>query len=57
MEFKVCRANEEITAAAQRALRQIDERDYAAEARGIGYKNIIKYGIAFKDEICFAITE
>ena len=57
MEFKVCRANEEITAAAQRALRQIDERDYAAEARGIGYKNIIKYGIAFKDKICFAITE
>lgn len=57
MEFKVCRTNEEITAAAQRALRQIDERDYAAEARGIGYKNIIKYGIAFKDKICFAITE
>ena len=57
MEFKVCRANEEITAAAQRALRQIDERDYAAEARGIGYKNIIKYGIAFKDKICFAIAE
>ena len=54
IEFKVCRANEEIDAAAQRALCQIDEKDYAAEARNQGYKNIIKYGIAFKDKLCYA---
>lgn len=57
IEFKVCRANEEIDAAAQRALCQIDEKDYAAEARNQGYKNIIKYGIAFKDKLCYAVVE
>lgn len=57
IEFKVCRANEEIDAAAQRALCQIDEKDYAAEARNQGYKNIIKYGIAFKDKLCYAAVE
>ena len=26
-------------------------------AREQGYRNIIKYGIAFKDKVCFAVTE
>ena len=57
LEFKVCRGNEPADAAAERALKQIDERDYAAEARELGYSNIIKYGIAFKGKICYAVTE
>ena len=57
LEFKVCRGNEAADAAAERALKQIDERDYAAEARELGYSNIIKYGIAFKGKICYAVTE
>ena len=56
IEFKVCGKNEAIDDAARRALKQIDERDYAAEAREQGYRNIIKYGIAFKDKVCFAVT-
>ena len=56
IEFKVCGKNEAIDDAARRALKQIDERDYAAEAREQGYRNIIKYGIAFKDKLCFAVT-
>ena len=56
LEFKVCRGNEKADDAARRALKQINERDYAAEAREQGYRNIIKYGIAFKDKVCFAVT-
>ncbi|MGN0164073.1 MAG: AAA family ATPase [Candidatus Ornithomonoglobus sp.] len=57
IEFKVCRPEEEITAVAQKALRQINDRDYAAEARNQGYKNIIKYGVAFKNKVCCAVVE
>ena len=57
IEFKVCRDNEEIDAAAERALRQINDMDYAAEAREQGYKNILKYGVAFKNKVCCAVFE
>ena len=57
MEFKVCRADEEVDTAAKRALLQINDRDYASEARNRGYRNIIKYGVAFKDKVCYAVVE
>ena len=57
LEFKVCRGNEMPDTAAKRALAQINERGYDAEARELGYRNIIKYGIAFKGKLCFAVTE
>ena len=57
MEFKVCRADEEVDTAAKRALQQINDRDYADEAKNRGYRNIIKYGIAFKDKVCYAAVE
>ncbi|MDY3031759.1 MAG: PD-(D/E)XK nuclease domain-containing protein, partial [Clostridia bacterium] len=57
IEFKVCRDNEEVDAAAERALRQINDMDYAAEAREQGYKNILKYGVAFKRKVCCAVVE
>ena len=40
--------------AAERALRQIEERGYDAEARELGYRNIIKYGVAFRGKVCYA---
>ncbi|MDD6484365.1 MAG: AAA family ATPase, partial [Clostridiales bacterium] len=57
IEFKVCRDNENADEVAKRALKQINDMDYEAEARSRGYRNIIKYGVAFKNKICFAVTE
>ena len=56
IEIRVCRPNEDIESGAKRALKQINDLDYASEARELGYKNIIKYGIAFKSKSCFAVT-
>ena len=56
LEFKVCKGSEEIDDAAERALRQIDERGYASEAAERGYRHIIKYGVAFKGKLCFAVV-
>ena len=41
--------------AAKRALEQIGERGYAAEPEARGYRNIIKYGVAFKNKLCYAV--
>ena len=57
LEFKVCRENEKANDAAERALQQINDMDYAAEAREQGYKNILKYGVAFKNKVCYAVCE
>ena len=57
LEFKVCGKNETADDAAKRALKQINDRDYASKAREDGYKNIIKYGEAFKGKMCYAIVE
>ena len=57
LEFKVCGKSETADDAAKRALKQINDRDYASKAREDGYKNIIKYGVAFKGKMCYAIVE
>lgn len=57
LEFKVCGKNETADTAAKRALKQINDRDYALKAREEGYKNIIKYGVAFKGKMCYAVSE
>lgn len=57
LEFKVCGKNETADDAAKRALKQINDRDYASKAREDGYKNIIKYGVAFKGKMCYEIVE
>ena len=54
LELKVCRGTEMPDEAAERALRQIEERGYDAEARELGYRNIIKYGVAFRGKVCYA---
>lgn len=53
----MCGKNEETATAAKRALQQINGREYDAEAKKRGYKNIIKYGVAFKGKICCAVME
>lgn len=55
LEFKICNKNEEIYAAALRALNQINERGYDADAKKQGYINILKYGVAFKGKMCCAV--
>ena len=57
LEFKVCVKNETADDATKCALKQINDRDYASKAREDGYKNIIKYGVAFKGKMCYAIVE
>ena len=57
LELKMCRDNEFIEDAAKRALNQINDKRYDAEAVQMGYKNIIKYGIAFKDKVCYSVIE
>ena len=57
LEFKVCGKNETADEAAKRALKQINDRDHESKAREDGYKNIIKYGVAFKGKMCYAIVE
>lgn len=57
LEFKVCVKNETADDATKCALKQINDRDYASKAREEGYKNIIKYGVAFKGKMCYAIVE
>ena len=57
LEFKICQDGEEPAKTAQAALDQINEKRYDAEALDRGYKNIIKYGIAFKNKVCYAVVE
>ena len=49
--------NETADDATKCALKQINDRDYASKAREEGYKNIIKYGVAFKGKMCYTIVE
>lgn len=37
-------------------MKQINNRDYASKAKEDGYKNIIKYGVAFKGKMCYAVA-
>lgn len=57
IELKLCMENEMIEDGCKRALKQINDRRYSSEAERRGYRNIIKYGIAFKDKLCGAICE
>ena len=57
LEFKIADENERIDTAAKRALAQIGEKKYDVDAIQRGYKNILKYGMAFKDKACYAVVE
>ena len=57
LEFKVCRKNEKAKDAAERALKQINDKKYDTEAKKQGYTNIIKYGVSFSGKMCYAVAE
>jgi len=51
-EFKRAKEFGGLPAACEDALRQIDEKNYAAYWNEEGYKNILKYGIGFYKKRC-----
>jgi hypothetical protein len=50
IEFKKVSAylNETLEIAADKALKQIEDKNYASELHDLGIKNIVKLGIAFE---------
>ena len=52
VEIKQVRDPDQLSAACEAALRQIDEKDYTAVLRRYRVKEIRKYGIAFWDKEC-----
>ncbi|MBQ3426573.1 MAG: AAA family ATPase [Clostridia bacterium] len=57
MELKVCKDSDVIERKCMEALKQINDKHYSREAESRGYRNIIKYGIAFDEKACGAICE
>ncbi|HBL98094.1 TPA: AAA family ATPase [Candidatus Dependentiae bacterium] len=48
IEFKKARSKETLKTTAKKAIQQIEDKNYEAELRARGVKNILKLGIAFK---------
>jgi len=51
-ELKVAKEFDKLPIACENALKQIEEKNYAADWEKDGYKNIIKYGIGFYKKRC-----
>ena len=47
MEFKISKTEKGMSAKAEEALKQIDEKKYDTRLKARGIKNILKIGIAF----------
>ena len=56
LEFKVCRNGMDEEQTAKIALEQINIKGYDEEVKAEGYRNIIKYGMAFCGKSCAAIA-
>ncbi|MBQ6886208.1 MAG: AAA family ATPase [Lachnospiraceae bacterium] len=52
IEFKVAKNFDDLEKMADEAIRQIEERNYATELHDDGYREVIKYGIAFFGKDC-----
>ncbi len=52
IEFKVAKTFDDLDRMADATIRQIEERNYAAELHDDGYKEVILYGIAFFGKDC-----
>ncbi|MDR2693207.1 MAG: ATP-binding protein [Chitinispirillales bacterium] len=51
-EFKVAAKEDGLETACEKAMKQIEEKRYAAKWESNGYKNIIKYGLGFYKKRC-----
>lgn len=47
----------DLDAACEKALKQIEEKDYVAKLKQDGMKNFIKYGVACFKKICKVVVE
>ena len=47
MEFKATKDQSDLSASAEEALNQIDDKHYDTDMKDRGIKEIVKYGIAF----------
>ncbi len=52
IEFKIAKSFDDLDCMADAAIQQIEERNYAAELHSDGYREVIKYGIAFFGKDC-----
>jgi hypothetical protein len=52
VELKVAKEFDKLSNACENALKQIEDKNYAADWDKEGYKNIIKYGIGFYKKRC-----
>jgi len=52
IEVKIAERPQNLTVDSKKALQQIEEKNYPAELEYDGYKNVIKYGIAFYQKTC-----
>jgi hypothetical protein len=51
-EIKTAKEFDGLPAACEKALKQIEEKNYAADWIKEGYRNIVKYGIGFYKKVC-----
>jgi hypothetical protein len=54
-ELKVVEKDGNLQAACENALKQIEERKYAAKWVSYGYRQVIKYGVGFCKKYCRVI--
>ena len=52
IEFKIAKDIDDLEKRAEAAIKQIEDKKYDMELRSEGYKNIVKYGIAFCQKDC-----
>jgi hypothetical protein len=52
MEFKITDEWRKMGEACDNAIKQIDEKRYTEEPMGMGYINVIRYGVAFWKKVC-----
>lgn len=52
LEFKVSKTFEETNSDAEKAVRQMEEKNYTKELEQMGYRDIVSYGVAFYRKNC-----